>query len=50
MANYNLTTNSFKAGFVRIKKVLFQAIRGHYDFTNVDSSYLALLRMISQES
>jgi len=34
VANYNVMTNAFKAGFVMTKKDLFQAIRGHYDFIN----------------
>ena len=34
VANYNVMTNAFKAGFVMTKKDLFQVIRGHYDFIN----------------
>lgn len=32
VANYDIMTNAFKAGFVMTKKDLFQAIRRHYDF------------------
>ena len=34
VANYNVMTNAFKAGFVTTKKDLFQGIRGQYDFVN----------------
>ena len=34
VANYDVMTNAFKAGFVMTKKDLFQAIRGHRDFIN----------------
>ena len=42
VANYNVMTNAFKAGFVMTKKDLFQAIRGHYDFINAQVIVFAL--------
>ena len=42
VANYNVMTNPFKAGFVMTKKDLFQAICGHYDFINAQVIVFAL--------
>ena len=42
VANYNVMTNAFKAGFVMTKKDLFQAIHGHRDFINAQVIVFAL--------